>query len=103
MPIDLTIPREYKRRAEAVLPGRVARVILYGSRARGDAHDESDWDIAVFLKGHVGADERDALSDVGASVLLDTGAVIQTAAFPEDRLSDPGAFLESIRSQGIPL
>jgi predicted nucleotidyltransferase len=28
---------------------RIERVVLFGSRARGDAHDESDYDIAVFL------------------------------------------------------
>ncbi len=26
-----------------------AEVILYGSRARGDYHDESDWDVLVLI------------------------------------------------------
>jgi uncharacterized protein len=26
-----------------------ARILLYGSRARGDAQDDSDWDILVIL------------------------------------------------------
>lgn len=30
-----------------------AEVILFGSRARGDAHPDSDWDFLVLLDGHV--------------------------------------------------
>jgi uncharacterized protein len=30
-------------------PGKIERVVLFGSRARGDARPDSDYDIAVFL------------------------------------------------------
>ncbi|MBF0563487.1 MAG: nucleotidyltransferase domain-containing protein, partial [Alphaproteobacteria bacterium] len=29
---------------------RIERVVLFGSRARGDARSDSDYDVAVFLK-----------------------------------------------------
>jgi predicted nucleotidyltransferase len=28
-----------------------ADIVLYGSRARGDAHAESDWDFLILLDG----------------------------------------------------
>jgi len=39
------------RRALGEMYGdRLDRVVLFGSRARGNAHAESDYDVAVFLK-----------------------------------------------------
>ena len=32
---------------------RIERIVLDGSRARGDARPDSDYDIALFLKGPV--------------------------------------------------
>ncbi|MEB3759506.1 MAG: nucleotidyltransferase domain-containing protein [Desulfurococcales archaeon] len=31
----------------------VERIILFGSRARGDAREDSDWDILVVVRGEV--------------------------------------------------
>ncbi len=43
--------RAFRRNAERALPGKVAAVILFGSRARGDARHDSDYDVAVLIKG----------------------------------------------------
>ena len=37
-----------------------ADIILYGSRARGDAHPESDWDFLILLDGVVDDARTDA-------------------------------------------
>jgi hypothetical protein len=43
--------RAFRRDAQRALPGRVEGVILFGSRARGDARRDSDYDVAVLIKG----------------------------------------------------
>lgn len=101
MSVDLTIPREYKRRAEAALPGRVARVMLYGSRARGEARADTDWDLAVFLRGAITIDEHHKLSDIGASVLWDHGAVIQSLPLAESRQTEDSEIIRSVQADGI--
>jgi predicted nucleotidyltransferase len=42
-----------KRDLTQALPGAVDAVILFGSRARGDAEPGSDYDVAVILRGHL--------------------------------------------------
>jgi predicted nucleotidyltransferase len=38
-----------------------AEVILYGSRARGDSNEDSDWDFLILVDGQVGDDRVDAI------------------------------------------
>ena len=47
---------ELKRRLAAT--GAVAFAYLYGSRAEGTQRPDSDWDIAVYLREDLSADER---------------------------------------------
>ena len=52
--VDEEVLKEIKRiiHEEAGRLGiRVEKVILFGSRARGEAREDSDWDILVVVKG----------------------------------------------------
>ena len=51
--------------------------MLFGSRARGDASADSDYDVAVFLRdmGDRFA-EMDRLADLGTDILNETGEFV---------------------------
>ena len=57
--------------------GRIERVVLFGSRVRGDAQPDSDYDVVVFLRD-LNEFNREAatIARLGTDILFDTGAVI---------------------------
>src|SRR5207247_1562686 len=46
--------RRLRSELERLYGDRLERVRLYGSRARGDARPDSDWDVAVILEDYDG-------------------------------------------------
>lgn len=82
---DRAVAGELKERLLAAGGDHVRRIIVYGSRARGDAHPESDMDVAVIV------DERsceleEELSKAAYEVMWDRGFVplVMTHVFDED-------------------
>ena len=41
---------QFRDALSALYGDRIERVVLFGSRARGEARSDSDYDVAVFLK-----------------------------------------------------
>src|SRR5437879_513929 len=67
---------------DGIYGDRIERVLLYGSRARGEAHAESDYDLAVFLKdvADLRAETR-RLSAITSDLMDETGEDIQAIPF----------------------
>jgi predicted nucleotidyltransferase len=83
---------------------RVERVVLYGSRARGDYRRDSDYDIALFLRDMPNrADEMARLADMETDILHDTGAVINTLPFPSKAYRERTGFMSELRRDGLDL
>ena len=100
--------------ARVANPYPTERAILFGSRARGTAHDESDADVAVILKAAVGhfiqtkMAMNDIAYDIAYDILLDTGIRIQPLPVWEYEWAHPESYsnphlLYNISREGITL
>jgi predicted nucleotidyltransferase len=99
--------RKFIARIPADLP--VERVLLSGSRARGDFGPESDADVAVILRR--GADDWKLLwmlTGLAYDVFVDTGVMIQPVPVSSRNWADPDSFprpsfLRNVAREGIQL
>lgn len=94
------------RAALAELYGaRLERAILFGSRARGDAHEDSDYDVAVFLTEMPDRwQEMRRLADLGTELLDQTGEFVHAMPYLADAYDDPRMpLMHEIRREGLVL
>lgn len=79
-------------------------MVLFGSLARGDAHADSDYDIAVFLEDL--ADrwrEFHRLADLRTDIVAETGAFLEARPFQVGSYRDRTPLMHEIRRDGVDL
>ena len=103
-PIDDRNLKSFRAALAELYGDCLERVVLFGFRARGDAREDSDYDVAVFIKG-LGPfwGEVDRLVDLETELLYDTGAVINSMPYRAGAYQDRTSLMREIRREGIDL
>jgi len=82
-----------------------AEIILFGSRARGDAASDSDWDFLILLNGEVNPDRSLAVRDRLYDLEWDCGEVLTSIVRSRQDWQTPlyqsTSFYKSIQQDGI--
>jgi predicted nucleotidyltransferase len=99
---DRDLLRRFEARVREALPGRVARVVAFGSRVRGDHQADSDLDIAVFVRHLSRSDER-VITEVAAGFFAEGDPFLQVVSFDAARYGETNFLLRTIREDGIPV
>ena len=83
---------------------RLERAVLFGSRARGNANLDSDYDIAVFLNGLYNfGEEAERIASIETEILYETGAIINAMPFRAGSYRDRTGLMAEVRRDGFVL
>ncbi|HWN49301.1 MAG TPA: nucleotidyltransferase domain-containing protein [Xanthobacteraceae bacterium] len=94
----------FRAALDEIYGARLERVVLFGSRARGQARLDSDYDVAVFLKSLPDRwTELDRLADLRVRFIDDTGAFFDTKPYPAAAYRDQTPLMHEIRREGLDL
>jgi predicted nucleotidyltransferase len=83
---------------------QIERVVLFGSRARGDARPDSDYDVAVFLRDMPDRfAELYRLADLSTDILGDTGEFVHAMPYGSNAYDERTPLMREIRREGVEL
>jgi uncharacterized protein len=103
-PCDDPILKRFRAALDQMYGERIERVVLFGSRARGDAREDSDYDVAVFLRDMADRfSEMNRLADLGTDILNETGEFIHAVPYRAGSYDERTPLMLALRSEGVDL
>ena len=104
-PQEKEILKKFREKVTERFPS--CQVILFGSRARGDAGSQSDADVVVILKNAPSEEDEEFISDSAWETGYTHGLVIVPVVFSlEEWESGPERFsllVKAVQTEGVPL
>jgi predicted nucleotidyltransferase len=100
-----TILAELRRRFEAFYGERLVQMVLFGSRARGDAKPDSDVDVLIVLRAPVNpGEEITRTGELTAAFCLQYDIVISRIFMSVEQFSsEQSPLLLNVRREGVPV
>jgi len=102
--LEKPILEEFKRRVEQRFPGEIVRLVLFGSKARGDASVESDIDVLVVVRSE---DWKlaDEIRDIGYELEIAHGVVLSIQVMGQRQYQElkgrGSTFVANVEQEGL--
>lgn len=103
---DRALVEEFRQRLPLEVRQHIRQMIMYGSRARGDARDDSDLDL-VALVDEISPELEQSLDETAYNVMWDHDfkPIISLKVFTENRFNTSEAkgfsFYRNVRREGV--
>lgn len=104
--IDVVI-EQFRTQVRAVLGSALVSLYWFGSRARGDSNEDSDYDLLLETKSEITEKQRDLVADLAVDISANLGAWLdihyRTVKWMSTAPYTFSPFVQSVRSEGIVL
>lgn len=101
-PINDPVLARFRIALDTMYGQRLERVVLFGSRARGDARKGSDYDVAVFLRDMPDRfKELYRLADLNTDLIHETGAFVHVMPYQAGAYAERTPLMGEIRREGV--
>lgn len=101
---DDPVLTRFKAALTSMYGDEIDRIVLFGSRARGEARADADYDVALFLKSLPDRwAELGRLAGLRVDFIDQTGAFFDTKPYPMMAYGERTPLMHEIRRDGVEL